>query len=109
MFYKIKGFILLILIILLQSCSGGRLGDFLESSFDNLEKKTDKKSQKVLEKQIDVYREKKGRNERKNKEIKPEENPKKVLEKQRAINKEKKGRNKRNNKEIKPEENLQKF
>ena len=30
---KISNFVLLILLILLQSCSGGKLGNFLESSF----------------------------------------------------------------------------
>ena len=32
---KISNFVLLILLILLQSCSGGRIGNFLESSFKN--------------------------------------------------------------------------
>ena len=33
--YRISNFIFLILLFLLQSCSGGRVGDFLESSFIN--------------------------------------------------------------------------
>ena len=37
MIFKIKGFFLLIFLVLLQSCSGGRIGDFLESSFENSE------------------------------------------------------------------------
>ena len=32
---KISNFIFLILLLLLQSCSGGRIGNFLESSFNN--------------------------------------------------------------------------
>ena len=35
---KKKELFLLIFLILLQSCSGGRIGNFLESSFNNLEK-----------------------------------------------------------------------
>ena len=35
--FKINKFIYLIFIILLQSCSGGRIGNFLESSFKNIE------------------------------------------------------------------------
>ena len=35
--FKIKKFFLLIILILLQSCSGGRIGNFLESSFKNIE------------------------------------------------------------------------
>ncbi len=34
---KINNFFLLIIFIMLQSCSGGRIGDFLESSFQNIE------------------------------------------------------------------------
>ena len=39
MILKIKRIFLLIFLVLLQSCSGGRIGNFLESSFDNLEKR----------------------------------------------------------------------
>ena len=38
MIFKKKEFFLLILLILLQSCSGGHIGNFLESSFNDLEK-----------------------------------------------------------------------
>ena len=55
MISKTKEFLLLISLILLQSCSGGRIGIFLESSFDNLENnnsleeiKNDKEKKKVL-------------------------------------------------------------
>ena len=37
---KISNFIFLILLFLLQSCSGGRIGNFLESSFKNNSNKT---------------------------------------------------------------------
>ena len=38
MILKKKEFFLFIFLILLQSCSGGRIGNFLESSFDDVEK-----------------------------------------------------------------------
>ena len=38
MVFKKKEFFLLIFLIFLQSCSGGRIGNFLESSFNDLEK-----------------------------------------------------------------------
>ena len=38
MIFKKKEFFLFIFLILLQSCSGGRIGNFLESSFDDVEK-----------------------------------------------------------------------
>ena len=37
MIFKKKELFLLIFLILLQSCSGGRIGNFLESSFKNIE------------------------------------------------------------------------
>ena len=37
MIFKINNFFLLIILILLQSCSGGSIGNFLESSFKNIE------------------------------------------------------------------------
>ena len=37
MSFKIKKFFLLSSLILLQSCSGGKIGNFLESSFKNIE------------------------------------------------------------------------
>ena len=39
MIFQKKEFFLLIFLILLQSCSGGRIGNFLESSFNDLDKK----------------------------------------------------------------------
>ena len=39
MILKKKEFFLLIFLIFIQSCSGGSIGNFLESSFDNLENK----------------------------------------------------------------------
>ena len=50
MIFKKKEFFLLIFLIFLQSCSGGRIGNFLESSFNDLEKiSQDDDSQKNLE------------------------------------------------------------
>ena len=44
---KISNFIFLILLLLLQSCSGGRIGNFLESSFNN---NPNQKTQNVINK-----------------------------------------------------------
>ena len=50
MIFKKKEFFLLIFLIFLQSCSGGKIGTFLESSFNDLEKTSqDDNSQKNLE------------------------------------------------------------
>tara|TARA_B100000401_G_C52797432_1_gene716701 strand:+ start:924 stop:1466 length:543 start_codon:yes stop_codon:yes gene_type:complete len=49
MLLKIKGLFLLTSLILLQSCSGGKIGSFLESSFDNLDNiKIEEKQKKSL-------------------------------------------------------------
>ena len=57
---KISNFVFLILLFLLQSCSGGKIGDFLESSFKN------NNSNKIYEKDFDknskssvIYKDKK--------------------------------------------------
>ena len=68
MILKKKEFFLLIFLIFLQSCSGGRIGNFLESSFNDLEKE-DK----------EIY-------DKKNKEIKKIENSKNVPENKKDIN-----------------------
>tara|TARA_Y100000589_G_scaffold40480_1_gene33881 strand:+ start:514 stop:975 length:462 start_codon:yes stop_codon:yes gene_type:complete len=47
---KISNFVYLILLFLLQSCSGGTLGNFLESSFKNND--LDKTSQKYVDEEL---------------------------------------------------------
>ena len=37
MVFIVNKFFLLIIFLLLQSCSGGSIGNFLESSFENIE------------------------------------------------------------------------
>ena len=58
MFFKKKELFLLIFLIFLQSCSGGRIGNFLESSFNDLENISQDKylqnnsvNKKILEKE----------------------------------------------------------
>ena len=78
MILKKKEFFLLIFLILLQSCSGGRIGDFLESSFNDLEK---------ISQNEDLQ------NNLVNKKIKKVENAKSVLENKKDTNLEKTGQN----------------
>ena len=59
MFFKKKEFFLLIFLILLQSCSGGRVGNFLESSFNDLEKTS---QDKVLQKNLVIKKIEKPKN-----------------------------------------------
>ena len=75
MIFKKKEFFLLIFLIFLQSCSGGRIGNFLESSFNDLEKTSQNEDlqNKLVNKKI-VLKEKKDIDE-KNKEIKKVEKP----------------------------------
>ena len=104
MILKKKQFFLLIFLIFLQSCSGGRIGNFLESSFNDLEKTSQNEdlrnnlvNKKILEK------EKKEIDDKKNKKIKKVENSKSVLEKKKDTNleKEKKEIDDKKNKKIK--------
>ena len=107
MILKKKEYFLLIFLILLQSCSGGRSGDFLESSFNDLGKKSqDEDLQNNLVNKKIVEKENKEINVGKNKKIKEIENPKNISENKKNINLEKENReiDGRSNKRIKKEE-----
>ena len=90
MFLKKKELFLLIFLIFLQSCSGGRIGNFLESSFNDLEKTSQNEdlqnnlvNKKILEK------ENKEIDDKKNKKIKKVEKQKNVLVNKKDTNLEK--------------------
>ena len=90
MIFKKKEFFLLIFLIFLQSCSGGRIGNFLESSFDDLEKisQNENLQNNLVNQKIEVQ----GNKEidtKKNKKIKKVENLKNVPENKKDINLEK--------------------
>ena len=73
MIFKKKEFFLLIFLIFLQSCSGGRIGNFLESSFNNLEKTSkneDLQNNLLNKKDINLEKENKKFDDKKNKKIK---------------------------------------
>ncbi len=128
MIFKKKEFFLLIFLIFLQSCSGGTIGNFLESSFNDLEKTSQNEdlqnnlgNKKIVEKEnkeIDdknqlensktflknkqdknLEKENKKINGIKNKKIKKLGKPKNVPENKKDINLEK--RPKQKNSEIK--------
>ena len=90
MIFKKKEFFLLIFLIFLQSCSGGRIGNFLESSFNDLEK---------ISKDEDLQ------NNLVNKKIKKVEKPENFIQNKKDINSEKisKQKNKKMKKVEKPE------
>ncbi len=104
MILKKKEFFLLIFLIFLQSCSGGRIGNFLESSFNDLEITSQNEdlqnnlvNNKILEK------ENKEIDDKKNKKIKKVEKQKNALinKKDTNLEKENKGINGINDKKIK--------
>jgi len=73
MIFKKKEFFLLIFLIFLQSCSGGGIGNFLESSFNDLEKtsKNEDLQNNLLNKNdINLEKENKKFDDKKNKKIK---------------------------------------
>ncbi|MDC3142142.1 hypothetical protein OA510_01545 [Prochlorococcus sp. AH-716-I17] len=72
MILKKKEFFLLIFLIFLQSCSGGRIGNFLESSFNDLEKTSkneDLQNNLLNKKDINLVKENKKFDDKKNKKI----------------------------------------
>ncbi len=92
MIFKKKEFFLLIFLIFLQSCSGGRIGNFLESSFNDLEKTSkngDLQNNLLNKNDINLKKENKKFDDKKNKKIKRAEKPKNVPENKNDINLEK--------------------
>ncbi len=92
MIFKKKEFFLLIFLIFLQSCSGGRIGNFLESSFNDLEKTSknvDLKNNLLNKNDVNLEKENKKFDDKKNKKIKRVEKPKNVSENKNDINLEK--------------------
>ena len=97
MIFKKKEFFLLIFLIFLQSCSGGWIGNFLESSFNDLEKTSqDENLQKSLANKKIVEKEKKEIGDKKTKKIKKVEKPKIVIENKKDANLEKTKKQKNN-------------
>ena len=92
MIFKKKELFLLIFLIFLQSCSGGRIGNFFESSFNDLEKSSkneDLQNNLLNKNDINLEKENKNFDDKKNKKIKKVEKPKNVPENKNDINLEK--------------------
>ena len=86
MILKKKEFFLLIFLILLQSCSGGSIGNFLESSFNDLEKTSQNEDlQNNLVNNKTAEKENEEIDDKKNKKNKKVEKPKSVLENKKDI------------------------
>ena len=106
MIFKKKEFFLLIFLILLQSCSGGRIGNFLESSFNDYEKISQDKD--LLNNLKNKVEENKEINNKNLKKIKKIEKQKKILENKKNIVEERKEINNKNFKKIKKVEKPEK-
>ena len=89
MILKKKEFFLIIFLILLQSCSGGRIGNFLESSFIDLEKisQNEDLQDNLVNKKIEL---------KENKKIQTVEKQENVIENKKDINLEKISKQKNN-------------
>jgi hypothetical protein len=104
MILKKKEFFLLIFLIFLQSCSGGRIGNFLEISFKDLEKTNknqDFQNNLLNKNDINLEKENKKLDDKKNNKIKKVEKLKNVPENKNDINLEKENKkfdDKKNNK-----------
>ena len=90
MIFKKKEFLILFFLIFLQSCSGGRIGNFLQSSFDDLGKTNQGEDlQKNLENKKFLIEEKKEINDQNSAEINEVELQKTIQENKKDINLEK--------------------
>ena len=86
MILKKKEFFLLIFLIFLQSCSGGRIGNFLESSFNDLEKTSQNEDlqNNLVNKKI-LVKENKEINDKKTKKVNKVEKPENFIENKKDI------------------------
>jgi len=110
MILKKKELFLLIFLIFLQACSGGSIGNFLESSFNDLEKKSkDRDLQNNLENKKILAKENKDINDKKNKKTKEVVKPKNVPENKKILAKENKNINDKKNKKTKKVEKQENF
>ena len=98
MIFKKKEYFLLIFLIFLQSCSGGRIGNFLESSFNDLEKisqdedlKKNLSYEKIL---IEEKKETKNKNAQKIKKLERQKNDQDDKKNKNSENLQKKRNNK---------------
>ena len=114
MIFKKKEFFLLIFLIFSQSCSGGRIGNFLESSFNDWEKisqddedlKNNLKNQKILVKE---NKDIKNKNDKKIKEVEKKKNDQKNKKNKNSENLQKKRNNKIKNSSNKRKIELQTY
>jgi len=112
MILKKKEFFLLIFLIFLQTCPGGRIGNFLESSFNDLEKTSqneDLQNNLLNKNDINLEKENKKLDDKKNKKIKKVEKPKNVPENKKILVKENKEINDKQNKVKKKVKNSEKL
>jgi len=110
MIFKKKELFLLIFLIFLQACSGGSIGNFLESSFNDLEKTSkDRDLQNNLENKKILATENKDINDKKNKKTKKVEKPKNVPENKKILVTENKDINDKKNKKTKKVEKQENF
>ena len=97
MIFKKKEFFLFIFLILLQSCTGGGIGNFLESSFSNLERPSqDEDLKKNFKNTKNVSKENEEINDKKYEKIKKVEEKKNLLENKKDQNLEKLKKQKNN-------------
>ena len=102
MISKKKEFFLLFFLVFLQSCSGSRIGNFLESSFSDLEKISPVENlQKKSINKKNVVKENKEDNNKNYEKIKKVEKPINVLESKKNVAKENKEDNNKNYEKIK--------
>ena len=104
MIFKIKEIFLIIFLIFLQSCSGGRIGNFLEESFDDLENINKKEDTiNLVDNNKVLNQENKEINKKNIEEKQTKKTSKSTIDNKKLLNSENKEINKKNIEEKKKE------
>jgi len=94
MVLKINNLVILIFLIFLQSCSGGRIGNFLESSFQNIEETRRKENTRnIINNKKEFNSEEKAEKNKDIEEIRRKENTRNIINNKKEFNSEEKAEN----------------
>ena len=106
MVLKINNLVILIFLIFLQSCSGGRIGNFLESSFQNIEETRRKENTRnIINNKKEFNSEEKAEKNKDIEETRRKENTRNIINNKKEFNSEEKAEKNKDIEETRRKEN----